>query len=197
MKRKKGVAEEKRGARAWSNVLANGSVAALLAILNAYNLNEVAFAGYIGAVSTAIADTLATEIGLLSPQEPRSIIDFKRVPSGTSGGVSLLGEIATIASAAFIGVIAHVTQAQNWSLLTALFISILSGFSGSTFDSVIGATLQAQYKCIECGKKTEKSRHCGKQSIHLRGYRWIENNVVNFISINVGAVVGIVLFHVM
>ena len=194
VKRKKGVAEEKRGARAWSNVLANGSMASLLAILNVYNLNEIAFAGYLGAVSTAIADTLATEIGLLSPQEPRSIINFKKVLSGTSGGVSLLGEIATITSAALIGAIAYLTQEQNWSLLTILSISVISGLVGSTFDSVIGATLQAQYKCIKCGKNTEKSRHCGKPSIKIKGHRWIDNNIVNLISIGVGAAIGIFLF---
>jgi uncharacterized protein (TIGR00297 family) len=197
VKRMKGVAEEKGGSRAWPNVLANGSVAALLAMLNFFNLNEVAFAGYLGAISTAIADTLATEIGLLSPQEPRSIINFKKVPSGTSGGVSLLGELATIVSAALIGVIAYVTRVTDWSILRVILISTLSGFSGSTFDSIIGGTLQAQYRCIKCGKNTEKSRHCRKPSIQIRGCRWIDNNIVNLISISIGATVGVFLFHVM
>jgi len=105
-KREKGAAEEKGGARAWRNIIANGGVAALFAFAEGFTSLEYFFAGFLGAVSTATADTLATEIGLLHSDEPRLITDLKkRVPPGTSGGVSLLGEIATILGAGLIGVV--------------------------------------------------------------------------------------------
>ncbi len=195
-KRQKGVAEEKKGARAWQNVLANGSAAAFLAVVNGFIINDVLFAGYLGAVSTAIADTLATEIGLLSPKQPRSIVNLsKEVLSGTSGGVSLLGEIASILSAGLIGLLTYITAAQNWNLQTALIISVVSGFFGSTFDSLLGATVQARYKCKVCGKNIEKKFHCEKHAIHLKGYSWIDNNMVNLLAVTFGSGVGILVFH--
>ena len=57
--------------------------------------------GFIGAVATATADTLASEIGVL--QEPRLITNFKKVPAGTDGAISILGTSAAIVGAGIIG----------------------------------------------------------------------------------------------
>ena len=196
VKRKMGVAEEKGGARAWQNVLANGAVAALLSVAESYIALEVLFAGFLGAVSTSMADTLGTEIGLLSIQQPRLITDLRReVPTGTSGGVSLLGEITTVLSAGFIGLIAWTIGAQKWNITAILMISVLSGFLGSTFDSLLGAMVQASYKCSVCGKITEKSTHCKKHAIYLKGHKWIDNNTVNLLSTSFGALIGILAFR--
>jgi len=106
-KRRRGFAQEKGGARAWQNVFANGEVAALLAISERLFANNIFLAGFIGAVATATADTLATEIGLLYPHNPRSIADLrKEVPPGTSGCVSPLGEFATLLGSSIIGLAA-------------------------------------------------------------------------------------------
>ena len=93
MKRQHGAAQEKGGARDWSHVLANGGLplsivlVGVLTILlfgqmDAYGRIEVgfgsmvvpasiviakAFVAFLGAIATATADTLATEIGLLKP----------------------------------------------------------------------------------------------------------------------------------
>ena len=196
LKRKLGVAEEKGGARAWQNVLANGAVAASLSIAESFTMLGVLFAGFLGAVCTSMADTLGTEIGLLSAQEPRLIINLKRkVPAGTSGGVSLLGEITTFAGAGFIGFLAWTIGAQNWGMIAFLKISLLSGFLGSTFDSLLGATVQALYKCSTCGKVTEKSNHCKKPAVYLKGHKWMDNNMVNLFSTAFGAVVGMLAFQ--
>lgn len=196
VKRRMGVAEEKGGARAWGNVLANGAVAALLSFAESFTALEVLFAGFIGAVSTSMADTLGTEIGLLSVQQPRLITDLRRkVPAGTSGGISLLGEIATFVSAGSIGLVAWIVGAQKWNITAVLLVSMLSGFLGSTFDSLLGATVQALYKCSGCGKITEKSIHCKKSAIHVKGYRWIDNNMVNFLATSFGAAIGILAFR--
>jgi len=107
VKRKRGFAQEKGGARAWQNVFANGGVAALLAIGEGLFAGNIFLAGFIGAVGTATADTLATEIGLLYPRNPRSIADLsKKVPPGTSGGVSPLGEFAALLGSFIIGLAA-------------------------------------------------------------------------------------------
>ena len=95
VKTRRGAAEEKMGARGWRNVLANGVVAAVLAVLGSVghtSMDPVYLAGFLGAIGTAGGDTVATEIGLLYRNPPRLITDLKRRgPPGTSGGVSILG----------------------------------------------------------------------------------------------------------
>ena len=68
-----GVAEMKGGTRSWQNVLSNGTVAAVLAVLYGTTSLNMFAAGFLGAVSTSAADTLATELGLLSPDSPRLV----------------------------------------------------------------------------------------------------------------------------
>jgi len=195
-KRRKGVAEEKGGARAWQNIVANGGVAAFFAFVEGLIPLECFFAGFLGAVTTATADTLATEIGLLYTGKPRLITDLKKsVPAGTSGGVSTLGEVATVLGAGLIGLVAW-TSTQTWSLLTTLAITLISGFLGCTLDSLIGATVQAKYKCSVCGKNTEKRYHCNHLSIHLGGNIAIDNNMVNLLATLFGAFVGILVLYI-
>ncbi|MHA1711732.1 MAG: DUF92 domain-containing protein [Candidatus Freyarchaeota archaeon] len=224
-KRKQGVAQEKGGARAWTNVFANGGVAAFLAVMEGLCLLAIPLgnfdmflAGFLGAVATGTADTLATEIGLLYPKDPRLIINpLKRVPPGTSGGVSPLGEMAILLSGLIIGGVAALLYQLNlldavggingliirvidylgigvpvWTKL--LMISVMSGFIGSTVDSVIGATIQSLFKCNVCGKITEREEHCGQVTRQLKGYRVIDNNIVNLAATAVGALSGFVFY---
>jgi uncharacterized protein (TIGR00297 family) len=62
-----GVAEAKSGTRGWRNVAANGGVPAIIAGLTLLNwpAEHVAL-GFIAAISTASADTFASELGVLS-----------------------------------------------------------------------------------------------------------------------------------
>jgi uncharacterized membrane protein len=64
------------------------------------------------------------------------------------------------------------------SLLFVLLITI-SGFLGSVVDSILGATVQAQYKCPNCNKITEKISHCRNKTLLESGYKWVNNDVVN------------------
>ena len=92
-----GSAQEKGGTRNWPNILANGGVASLL------GLGELLGGGlffsvlYVGAVSAAASDTVATELGLLNKAPPRLITDLRKsVSPGTSGGVSPMGMVASM-----------------------------------------------------------------------------------------------------
>ena len=191
-KRKKGFAQEKGGARGWPNVTANGVVAALLALMILFFPREpIILAAFLGAVATANADTLATEIGLLSPSDPRLITDLRRiVPAGTSGGISILGELATLFGALVIGIVAGLlgmTGNPSWPFAVLIGTTMIAGFVGCSVDSIIGATVQGIYKCSICNKITENRRHCTTPSIPLRGYKIIDNNVVNLLATISGA----------
>jgi len=198
VKRRRGFAQEKGGARAWQNVFANGGVAALLAAGEGLIASDVFLAGFIGAVGTATADTLATEIGLLYPRNPRSIADLrKEVPPGTSGGVSPLGEFATLLGSFIIGLAAWllgIFASPEWNFVKVMAIALISGFLGCTVDSMIGATVQGMFRCSICNRITESKTHCGGSSVYISGCRAIDNNLVNFISTGIGASVAVLVY---
>jgi len=194
VKRRLGVAERKGGARSWKNVLANGGVAMCFAVIEFALPYDLFFAGFLGAVATACADTLATEIGMLSKSYPRLITNLKRrVPPGSSGGITLLGELAILFAGFVIATITYLVGAISWPLWKLYAVVIGACFIGSTIDSVLGATVQAQFRCAKCNKITEWSHHCGVPAIHISGCRSIDNHVVNFLATFSGGLTAILL----
>ena len=80
-----------------------------------------------------------------------------------------------------------------WTMFFAvLFAGTLVGLLGSLFDSFLGATVQAIYFCDHCRKETERhpTHICGIPTRRLRGWRWLDNDWVNFLSSVVGAAVA-------
>jgi len=203
-KRRMGLAQEKGGARSWGNVVANGAWASAAATLEGIMGGRGFVGAYLASVSTGLADTLATEIGLLSKSEPRLVTDLGRtVERGTSGGVTLLGTSVALLASVTIGVLAVVLtdsiglsgMLKEISASTMLLTSIVGGFIGTLVDSFMGATIQGIYSCQSCGKTTEKRNHCGKPARKVRGHEFIDNNLVNFTSIFVSFVIGYALAY--
>ena len=154
---------EFEGRRTSKNVISNGVVACFMAAFGGYYLPFVG--GFIGAIATATADTLASEIGVLD-QNPRLITTFQRVNPGTNGAVSVLGTAVGIAGAAVIGIAAYFLGIMP-NALSAILVSIISGTVGCFMDSILGALFENQ--------------------------GWITNEHVNLIATIVGAIVGILL----
>jgi len=179
--------------RDWGQVLANGGLGAVLVLLQAFLPGAtwpwVAFAGAMAAVN---ADTWATELGVLSPTPPRLVTSLKSVERGASGGISLLGSLAALLGAALVAVVASLFSKGPYftSFLGAL---VLAGLAGSFFDSLLGATIQAIYWCPACQKETERfpNHLCGTGTVHLRGWRWLDNDWVNFLASLAGALVAV------
>jgi len=176
---------EKGGQRDQGQVLANGAVAAALALAYGITLQPVMLAGLAGALAAVNADTWATEIGVLSRRRPRLVTTGQPVDPGTSGAVSIEGMLAAVAGAGLIGI------AAGWgtgSLVLAVAV-LAAGFIGAAADSVLGATVQAMYFCPTCQKQTERHpRHvCGSATIQVRGRPWLGNDGVNLAASLVGA----------
>ena len=101
------------------------------------------------------ADTWATELGVLNPTPPRLITNLRKVvEKGTSGGVSLVGTLASLAGAGIVGLLAALISPTGIDWKFFVWISI-AGLLGSLFDSLLGATVQATYYCPSCQKETE------------------------------------------
>ena len=140
-----------------------------------------------GAIAASNADTWATEIGTLSRRRPRSITTLRPVDPGTSGGVTALGTIGSVAGAAFIAIVVLV---GGWAWTSACAASI-GGTFGAFVDSMLGATAQEKRWCPACGRGTERAVHtCGSKTSHAGGVSWIGNDAVNLLSSIAGALTG-------
>lgn len=193
-KKSLGYAESKAGSRSWKNVAANGGAATLFAFCEGVFGGRIFFAAFLGAISTAFSDTLATEIGLLYPGKPRLIISFRKVEPGVSGAISPYGELAIILSSLLMGFAAFTLNiTSDFSLTQIICISVLSGFVGSTIDSIIGAIFQAGYWCDKCNMFSEDPIHklCGGRARFIKGFKFIDNHIVNFISTFIGGLIGL------
>ncbi|NVM53560.1 MAG: DUF92 domain-containing protein [Candidatus Helarchaeota archaeon] len=207
-KEHKGLAQEKGGARPWPNVFANGGFPTICAALNGIlillalgTLFDIFLCGFIGGVATMTADTIATETGLLSKTNPRLITNLsKSVEPGTSGGITILGELGALTGTLIIGGLAWILA--GFGLLASAFtyqlllIAIVSGMLGCLVDSIFGATIQGIFQCKVCEKITEKAKHCGEKSTHIRGMAFFENNIVNFVAATCGGLIAMGLFFI-
>ncbi len=138
-----GVGEEKSGVRGYRNVFSNALPAASLAVAHhAIPVHsEVILVAYLASLATALADTLASEIGQTSKSAPLMITTLRRTRPGTDGGVTLLGEAAALGGALLLAVFALVIGLVP---LHPLYISLITvgGVFGANLDSLFGATLQ-------------------------------------------------------
>lgn len=171
----KDLAESKQeftGARTSEQVFANALLPTILVWLNHLSPGNnthmlVAFALF----STSFADTFASELGMLFNSRVVSILDFKQMPAGVSGGISLPGTVSGLFGA-FIGA----SFAINYGITSVIVVSLL-GFFGMILDSYLGAKFQRKFKVD--GDILDFSK--GK-SVLISGYSWISNNTVNVLS---------------
>lgn len=172
-----------------AQVLANGVVAAGLSIAYGVGGAQIWLAGLSGALAAVTADTWATELGVLARTPPRMITTGEPAEAGTSGAVSLLGTAAATAGALLVALAAG-GLGRSWKVIPA---AVVGGIAGAIADSVIGATVQASYRCPVCQTPTERHplHTCGSPTQLTRGWSWIDNDVVNFVASVVGGLVAI------
>jgi uncharacterized protein (TIGR00297 family) len=184
-KRKQGLDEKfsKGHERDAGQVFGNGGIATAFAALHFFFPNELwTWIGFAAALAAVNADTWGTELGVLNPNPPRMITDLRKVvEKGTSGGISLIGTLAALAGSALIGILAATLHPMPDPVSTGIIVT-LAGLAGALFDSFLGATVQAMYYCPTDKKETEKHplHTCGTPTVHIRGWKWLDNDLVNF-----------------
>lgn len=177
---------EKGHTRDGWQVLANSLPAISSLVLFYYTENQLFLFGYVSGIAGATSDTWGSEIGILSKRHPLSIISFKQIETGLSGGVSMLGSLASFFGSLLISFTTWLCC--RWlpvsEHLTTLFfiVPLLCGIFGSLVDSLLGATLQAKYRCTICGQLTEQKQHHQQETNQINGLSWMTNDWVNFFS---------------
>lgn len=164
-KRAIGIAQEAGGARGYRNVFGNGLVALICAIAFGITGNALLVIAYVAAIATATGDTLASEIGQTHKKLPRLITDLRRVPHGTDGGVTTLGEYSALAGSVAIAIIATLLGIGALSIAAPV---IMGSFVGANVDSVLGAVLERRH--------------------------YLTNSSVNLLATAAGAISAVVIF---
>ncbi|THX71484.1 hypothetical protein D6D04_09488 [Aureobasidium pullulans] len=208
------------GARNYAQVLANSGTASVLILwhlyasqngtnLKTFGLTDVIPFGIAASYAAAAADTLSSELGILSPTSPVLITaPWRSVPRGTNGGVTITGLLAGLAGSVFISSLAYFTLPYSgtawtgdakfmfWVTLTA------AGFSGTLLDSLLGALVQATVEDKSSGRVVEGDN--GKRvkvtqggSRVQRGMDLLNNNGVNFAMATTVAAVGMGVWNSM
>jgi uncharacterized membrane protein len=197
------------GQRNYTQVLANSILASTIAILfyvyegedrhlnfdisgatNFSSENRAAYLWclYVAHYACAAADTWASEIGILAKQQPILITTFRRVPSGTNGGISALGTLASAAGGAFIGLVFYLpgllfSSSPAVPQYPMVIFGLICGLVGSLLDSLLGATLQATFYSKDRKMIVKHPRNVDKSIEHISGIDILSNEAVNFFSI--------------
>jgi len=158
--------------------------------------------GIIAHHATCLADTLASEMGILSKSPPRLITQpWKRVPSGTNGGVTLTGFFWSAMGGAIIGVSTVILDSfsgiviksggVNYAVRMILY-SLTCGLLGSIIDSLLGATIQQSYFDPDTKMVYQEEDHRPKTSslVVSRSVNLLTNELVNLVSVVATTILG-------
>ncbi len=164
----KSIAENDKGQRKASQVIANSGVAAIIGLLiyllpqHATVLRLMMAASF----SSATADTLSSELGNVWGRRFYNILSLKKDTRGLDGVVSLEGTGAGVCGSLVIAFVFMV--GFGWNVWFCLFI-LLAGTIGNLSDSVLGAAFER------------------------KGY--LKNDAVNFINTFIAAIVALFLYE--
>ncbi|MFB6454242.1 TIGR00297 family protein [Chitinophaga sp. Hz27] len=148
---------------AWQ-VLANGGVAAFIGGIIFLQLSQQELVITLGAsLAAATADTLSSELGTVYGKRFYNVLSFKRDQRGLDGVVSLEGTLIGAAGAAMIAIIYGCYHPR----LRDTVIIFIGGILGNYFDSLLGAAWERK--------------------------GWIKNDMVNFLTTGIAAIVAFIL----
>lgn len=136
-----GIAEGKTG-RTASQVAANLGIAVVVGIpeiansLGGLEFQRVFLLAMLAAFGEATADTISSEVGQVLGGQPRLVTNFRRVPPGTDGAITLVGTLSgCIAAAIVIAIGAFVLAVPRSGALLAFAAAVVGLF----VDSFLGA----------------------------------------------------------
>jgi uncharacterized protein (TIGR00297 family) len=121
-------------------VLANGGIAGLCglaALLFPYHIPIFIFL-LAASLSSAIADTLSSELGMVYGKNFVNILSFKKDKKGLDGVISIEGTLIGIAGSLIIALL--YSWVTGWTIYSTIIV--IAGTIGNIADSLLGASLE-------------------------------------------------------
>lgn len=143
-KARRGLAQERGGARGWRNAWANGGVPAALALgslVASAETRALWVLAYAASVATAGADTCSSEIGKAYGRRTVLVTTLRPVAPGTEGGVSLEGTLGGLFGASVVAAAGSGAGLYGWP---SAVVVALAALLGSLAESVLGAMSEAR-----------------------------------------------------
>jgi len=182
----------KTGQRDAVQIVCNVLVGAVTLLLFRLTGQRAFLWAYGGAMAASLADSMASELGVLSRRTPRDILSFRIVERGLSGGVTALGFASSALGAVLLAVIYSLPSGGPG--FAACIDVAAAGFFAAVCDSVLGSAFQVKYRCPVCGALTEKPEHCSVPGAVAHGARFMTNDAVNFCNNVIGALAALALY---
>jgi len=141
--------------------------------------------------ATCLADTLASELGILAKSDPVLLTaPWRRVPAGTNGGVTMIGFFWSLFGGVLMGagtLLMDYLSGIETRPVRMMIYSGACGLIGSFLDSFLGATVQATFydkerKLIFCERD--------KNTNHICGMNILSNAQVNAVSVLMTTMIG-------
>jgi uncharacterized protein (TIGR00297 family) len=143
-KQRLGVAERKKGRRA-SQIVANLGAATLCAlpVICFPELSELLLVGALAGLAEAAADTVSSELGQATSRSAYMITDFRDVPIGTNGAISVEGTLAGCVAASIVSWVGATCGVVDWRWTPVIAFAAIGGMF---LDSILGATWESEGK---------------------------------------------------
>ncbi len=185
--------KKEKSSRGFLQILINGGLGTLFVILYGIFKNDKLLIISIISVSGCFIDSVSSDVGVLSKGEPYDIFKRKNVPTGLSGGMSILGITCSIICSILISLVVYISM--DLKALDFILISSIIFFQ-TIIDSFFGSMLQVKYVCDRCYKVTEKNICCNKTTRKISGVSFINNNMVNLISSIIITIIAVIIYGV-
>lgn len=163
-------------------VFSNG-IMAILALMFERKRSDKAFLIFICLLASSLADCIASDIGTIYASKVYSIVTLKQIQKGISGGISIVGCCASVASAVLFSAIYSICSYFAFATISvqSFCYIIFWGVTGMLLDSILGAIFQKRYYCNRYNILCEDSKKC-KHKINIQKYKVLSNNGVNLVT---------------
>ena len=124
-------------------------------------------------MEAATADTWSSQIGTWHQGPTWDIFKLRPCSPGLSGGMSAMGTFGGLLGSACVATLGYFLIADFTH--EALLMCFMTGILGMITDSLLGSAFQRKYRGLN-GEQSDTGNE------HMGGLRWINNDVVNFLS---------------
>jgi uncharacterized protein (TIGR00297 family) len=183
-KKVEGSAYHETGNRSAWQVLCNGGTATVIAASAYFGLcsslsDRAVLLSIVAHYAACQGDTWSSELGVLSSQQPRLILGFRKVPRGTNGAVTAHGTAAAAVGGLVLGAATAACltfyPVPGCAPAETIVLAAAAAVGGSIVDSVLGQCLQRS--CVDASGCVSES-----EGRHISGVALLSNNSVNFLS---------------